>query len=414
MDIKYFDNAATTALDKDILEKMMSYFTDNYYNPSSIYKASLNVHNDVLEARKRVALAIGAKTEEIYFTSGGTESDNLAIKGFAYANKSKGNHIITSCIEHPAIINSCKALEREGFEVTYIGVDENGIIKLEELENAIKENTILISVMTANNEIGTIEPIKEIGEIAHKHNIKFHTDAVQAIGSVNINVDDMNKLMLLFWIASASFIGTFPFLILPSLVASTDVLKDGLSGTNVFKSWFYAFKRYFLKSMLVGLIYSGLFLIVWFCLYFYSNANLMDFSNVFGENVAQVLSKIQTFMFQAGFVVILLFAIILCLLVVHIPMVIITLPRMRVIDMLKTNVFMAINYFLNTIVLFAMLIVSIIGFAFFPIWIIFGISLPILIGLRFSKVNYRELEKVDFDKINKQVEKDLEEEELYE
>ncbi len=196
MDIKYFDNAATTALDKDILEKMMSYFTDNYYNPSSIYKASLNVHNDVLEARKRVALAIGAKTEEIYFTSGGTESDNLAIKGFAYANKSKGNHIITSCIEHPAIINSCKALEREGFEVTYIGVDENGIIKLDELENAIKENTILISVMTANNEIGTIEPIKEIGEIAHKHNIKFHTDAVQAIGSVNINVDDMNIDML--------------------------------------------------------------------------------------------------------------------------------------------------------------------------------------------------------------------------
>lgn len=196
MDIKYFDNAATTALDKDILEKMMSYFTDNYYNPSSIYKASLNVHNDVLEARKRVALAIGAKTEEIYFTSGGTESDNLAIKGFAYANKSKGNHIITSCIEHPAIINSCKTLEREGFEVTYIGVDENGIIKLDELENAIKENTILISVMTANNEIGTIEPIKEIGEIAHKHNIKFHTDAVQAIGSVNINVDDMNIDML--------------------------------------------------------------------------------------------------------------------------------------------------------------------------------------------------------------------------
>lgn len=196
MDIKYFDNAATTALDKDILEKMMSYFTDNYYNPSSIYKASLNVHNDVLEARKRVALAIGAKPEEIYFTSGGTESDNLAIKGFAYANKSKGNHIITSCIEHPAIINSCKTLEREGFEVTYVGVDENGIIKLDELENAIKENTILISVMTANNEIGTIEPIKEIGEIAHKHNIKFHTDAVQAIGGVNINVEDMNIDML--------------------------------------------------------------------------------------------------------------------------------------------------------------------------------------------------------------------------
>lgn len=229
-----------------------------------------------------------------------------------------------------------------------------------------------------------------------------------------MNVDDMNKLMLLFWIASATFIATFPFLILPSLVASTDVLKDGLSGTNVFRAWLYAFRRYYVKSMLLGLIYSVLFSIILFSLYFYSNANMMNFTSVFGEDIAQILSKVQTFIFQAGFVVILLFALILCLLVVHVPMVIITLPRMRVGDMLKTNVFMAINYFLNTIVLFAMLIVSIISFMLFPIWIIFGISLPILIGLRFSKVNYRELEKVDFEKINNQVEKDLEEEELYE
>ncbi len=194
--IKYFDNAATTALDKDILDKMMEYFTDRYFNPSSIYTPSISVHKDVEESRKRVADAINAKAEEIYFTSGGSESDNLAIKGFAYANRKKGKHIITSCIEHPAIINSCKSLEKEGFEVTYLSVDENGFIKLDELENSIREDTILISVMTANNEIGTIEPIKEIGRIAHEHGIKFHTDAVQAIGSVKIDVEDMNIDML--------------------------------------------------------------------------------------------------------------------------------------------------------------------------------------------------------------------------
>ncbi len=194
--IKYFDNAATTALDKDILDKMMEYFTDRYFNPSSIYTPSISVHKDVEESRKRVADAINAKAEEIYFTSGGSESDNLAIKGFAYANRKKGKHIITSCIEHPAIINSCKSLEKEGFEITYLSVDENGFIKLDELENSIREDTILISVMTANNEIGTIEPIKEIGRIAHEHGIKFHTDAVQAIGSVKIDVEDMNIDML--------------------------------------------------------------------------------------------------------------------------------------------------------------------------------------------------------------------------
>lgn len=196
MKIKYFDNAATTALDKDVLDKMVPYFSENYYNPSSIYSASQNVFKEVDEARNKVALAIGAKKEEIYFTSGGTESDNLAIKGFAYANRKKGNHIITSCIEHPAIINSCKALEKDGFEVTYLKVDENGIISLDELKSSIKESTILISVMTANNEIGTIQPIDEIGKIAHEHNVKFHTDAVQAIGSLKIDVNESNIDML--------------------------------------------------------------------------------------------------------------------------------------------------------------------------------------------------------------------------
>ena len=232
--------------------------------------------------------------------------------------------------------------------------------------------------------------------------------------NAEITQDEMNTLMLLFWLSTGSFIVTFPFLILPSLVATTDVLKDGLSGINVFRAWLYAFKTYYLKSLKMGLVYSILFGIVLFSLYFYSEAQFMEFSKVFGEQLAEILSKVQKVIFQAGFVVIGLLALILCLLVVHVPMLVITLPKMIVVDLLKTNVFMAINYFINTIVLFAMLLVSIIGFAFFPIWIIFGISLPILIGLRFSKINYKELEKVDFDKINSQVEKDLEEEELYE
>lgn len=196
MDIKYFDNAATTALDKDTLDRMMSYFSDCFYNPSSIYSASVNAFNAIEEARSKVANALNAKANEIYFTSGGSESDNLALKGFAYANSKKGKHIITSCIEHPAIINSCKTLEKDGFEVTYVSVLENGIVNLEELENSIREDTILISIMSANNEIGTIQPIKEIGRIAHEHGIKFHTDAVQAIGSLKIDVEDMNIDML--------------------------------------------------------------------------------------------------------------------------------------------------------------------------------------------------------------------------
>ena len=194
--VKYFDNAATTALDKDVLDKMMPYFSDIYYNPSSIYSASYESLNAINEARDKIAKVLNANSDEIYFTSGGTESDNLAIKGFAYANKNKGNHIITSCIEHPAVINTCKNLEKNGFEVTYLGVDENGFINLDELKSSIKDTTILISVMTANNEIGTIEPIAEIGKIAHENGIKFHTDAVQAIGSLKIDVDTMNIDML--------------------------------------------------------------------------------------------------------------------------------------------------------------------------------------------------------------------------
>ncbi len=196
MNIKYFDNAATTALDKDILDKMIPFFSEKFYNPSSLYTPSQECFREVNNARNRIAECINAKGNEIYFTSGGSESDNLALKGFAYANKKKGMHIITSCIEHPAILNSCKTLEKEGFEITYLPVDNNGIVKLDELKKAIRKDTILISIMFANNEIGTIEPIKEIGQIAHEHGITFHTDAVQAIGSVRIDVDEMNIDML--------------------------------------------------------------------------------------------------------------------------------------------------------------------------------------------------------------------------
>ena len=188
----YFDNAATTKLDSDVLNDMMPYLTDNYGNASSIYKLGKTSRKVVEEAREKVANILNCKPNEIYFTAGGSESDNTAIKGIARANKSKGNHIITSKIEHPAVLDSCHDLEKEGFEVSYISVDENGTIDLEELKKEIKPTTILISVMTANNEIGTIQPIKEIGEIAHEHNIYFHTDAVQAIGNIKIDVNEMN------------------------------------------------------------------------------------------------------------------------------------------------------------------------------------------------------------------------------
>lgn len=188
----YFDNAATTKLDSDVLNDMMPYLTDNYGNASSIYKLGKTSRKAVEEAREKVANILNCKPNEIYFTAGGSESDNTAIKGIARANKSKGNHIITSKIEHPAVLDSCHDLEKEGFEVSYISVDENGTIDLEELKKEIKPATILISVMTANNEIGTIQPIKEIGQIAHEHNIYFHTDAVQAIGNIKIDVNEMN------------------------------------------------------------------------------------------------------------------------------------------------------------------------------------------------------------------------------
>lgn len=188
----YVDNAATTKVDSEVLKAMLPYLSEEYGNPSSIYSLGRNTKKAIEEAREKVAKVLNAKTNEIYFTAGGSESDNTALKGVAYANRKKGNHIITSKIEHPAILDTCKFLEKEGFDITYIDVDENGIIKLDELEKAITDKTILISVMFANNEIGTIQPIKEIGEIAKKHKVFFHTDAVQAVGNVKIDVQDMN------------------------------------------------------------------------------------------------------------------------------------------------------------------------------------------------------------------------------
>lgn len=188
----YLDNSATTKLDARVLEKMMPYLTNEYGNASSIYKLGRNNRLAVENAREKIAKHLNAEPDEIYFTSGGSESDNTAIRGIANAYKSKGNHIITSKIEHPAVLETCFSLEKEGFEVTYLNVDEEGIIDLKQLESSIKESTILITTMFANNEIGTIEPVREIGEIAKKHNVYFHTDAVQAVGSVNIDVKEMN------------------------------------------------------------------------------------------------------------------------------------------------------------------------------------------------------------------------------
>lgn len=192
----YLDNAATTRVDKEVYEAMHPYFEESYGNPASVYTFAGEINSEVARARKTVADFIGATPEEIYFTGGGSESDNWALKGVALANKSKGNHIITSKIEHHAILHTCEFLEKNGYEITYVDVDENGVVKLDELEAAIKPETILISIMFANNEIGTIEPVKEIGEIAKRHGILFHTDAVQAYGHVPINVDEMNIDML--------------------------------------------------------------------------------------------------------------------------------------------------------------------------------------------------------------------------
>ena len=191
--IYYFDHAATTKIRGEVLEEMLPFLAENFGNPSASYSIARRERRKVDEARTKIAKAINAESsKEIYFTSGGTESDNLAIKGVAYANSHKGKHIITSKIEHPAVLNTCKALEKQGFEVSYLNVDENGLISLEELESSIKESTILISIMFANNEIGTIQPIREIGEISKRHNVYFHTDAVQGMGNCKIDVKEMN------------------------------------------------------------------------------------------------------------------------------------------------------------------------------------------------------------------------------
>lgn len=190
--IYYFDHAATTAVDEEVLREMIPYFSYSYGNPSSAYTIGRQNKMAIHLARQKVAKVINAKTKEIYFTGCGSESDNLALKGIVYANTKNKKHIITTKIEHHAVLNTCKTLEQEGIEVTYLNVDRDGKINLQELENSIKESTILISIMTANNEIGTIQPIKEIGKIARKHKIPFHTDAVQAIGNIKINVEEMN------------------------------------------------------------------------------------------------------------------------------------------------------------------------------------------------------------------------------
>lgn len=195
-DLIYLDHAATTAVHPDVLKEMLPYFTDKFGNPSSVYGFVANNKNKLTEARETIAGALGAKPEEIYFTAGGSESDNWALKCTAEAYGVHGGHIITTKIEHHAILHTCKYLQNRGYDVTYLDVDENGLVDLNTLEAAIRPDTFLISIMFANNEIGTIEPIKEIGEIAHRHGILFHTDAVQAFGQIPIHVDGMNIDML--------------------------------------------------------------------------------------------------------------------------------------------------------------------------------------------------------------------------
>lgn len=195
-EIIYLDNAATTQVSEAVLNEMLPFFRQTYSNPSAIYHFAEESKKAVDNARKQTAELIGAKLEEIYFTGGGSESDNWALKAAVEAYSAKGKHIITSKIEHHAILHTCAYLEKLGCEITYLDVDENGKISLDELKNAIRPDTILISIMTANNEIGTIEPITEIGKIAHENGILFHTDAVQAYGHIPINVDEMHIDML--------------------------------------------------------------------------------------------------------------------------------------------------------------------------------------------------------------------------
>lgn len=192
----YLDNSATTKVSDEVINAVLPYFTEKYGNPSSLHSSGRDAHVAIEAAREQVAKAIGATPGEIIFTSGGTEADNIAIIGSALVNKRKGNHIITSAIEHPAVIETCKHLEKEGFKVTYVPTDTDGIVKLDALEAAITKETILISVMQVNNEIGAIQPIKEIGRIAREKDIYFHTDAVQAMGKVRVDVEDLGVDML--------------------------------------------------------------------------------------------------------------------------------------------------------------------------------------------------------------------------
>ena len=192
MSFRYFDHAATTAVSEEVIKEMITYYGIEFGNASSLYTIGRRAKRAQEESRQKVARAINCNKKEIYFTSCGSESDNTAIKGIVRAYKSKGNHIITSKIEHPAVLETCRSLKKEGFKISYVDVDETGIVKLDELEKLINKNTILISVMFANNEIGTIEPIEKIGKIAKEHHVIFHTDAVQAVGSINIDVNKLN------------------------------------------------------------------------------------------------------------------------------------------------------------------------------------------------------------------------------
>ena len=192
----YLDHAATTPTHPEVVKAMLPYFTDAFGNPSSIYSYGLEAKGAIEEARTKVAELIGARSEEIIFTSGGTEADNFALKGVAYANEHKGNHIITTPIEHHAVMEACKFLERRGFRITYLSVDEYGLVDPQDVKKAITAKTILISVMHASNEVGTIEPISEIGKIAKEAGVYFHTDAVQAVGHIPVNVDELKVDLL--------------------------------------------------------------------------------------------------------------------------------------------------------------------------------------------------------------------------
>ncbi|HZK18500.1 MAG TPA: cysteine desulfurase NifS [Clostridia bacterium] len=196
MRMVYLDNSATTPIDLAVFEEMKQYLTDKFGNPSSVHTVGRKIRADLERAREQVANAIGAEPREIFFTSGGTEADNIAVKGTAYANRSKGDHIITSSIEHPAVLEACKQLEKEGFQLTILPVDDKGLVSVEKLRKAITDRTILISIMHANNEVGTVQPVEEIGELASERGIVFHTDAVQSVGKIGVNVKTLNAGLL--------------------------------------------------------------------------------------------------------------------------------------------------------------------------------------------------------------------------